>query len=178
MKPTSSARRSPGTKEYVEPSGDPNCVSRREIQPHRSGRRCRDKVNPASDVMAKRKTELAIVVRQQRRLVAAQAGRQNGRRAARREPLVRCGLYPRGSRERMVVPTEQRRLYKNCKKCRETRPRCAAVSISTCGSDPWRRRTSTARRANAPALHSPLDHTIHHTATPRSPFAMPARILS
>ena len=85
-------------------NGNPDGVDRREMQLHRAGHRCREKINRASGVMAERRTDLAIVVRQGRRRVAARrAGRQNGRRAARRE------------RERMVVPTEQRGLEKERK---------------------------------------------------------------
>ena len=75
---------------------EPSCVDRREIRPHGSGRRRRDKINRASGVMAERKTNLAIVVRQGRRRMARWAGRQDSRRAARRK---RYGV---------VVPTEQR----------------------------------------------------------------------
>src|SRR6516164_4992265 len=122
MKPTSSARRGAGTKKDVRANRNPNCPARGKAQRHRTGHRRRDEIDRGSGVMAERKADLAIVVRQHRRRRAD--WRHDGWRAASRK------------RKRVVVPTEQRGLEeyrKNAEKCgptaRRRRPRLAGPSL-------------------------------------------------
>lgn len=68
-----------------------------------SGRRCCDEIDRRCAVMAERKADLTVVVRENRRRLAGHRARQDGGRAVRRE------------RERMVVPTEQRGLEEDRK---------------------------------------------------------------
>ena len=80
------------------------------MQPKRPGHKGSDEIDRRGAVMAERKADLAIVVRQDRRRVAAcRSGREDYRIAARRKP------------KRVMMPSEQCRLQEDRKNAEERR---------------------------------------------------------
>jgi hypothetical protein len=78
------------------------------VQRHKAGHRRRGEVDRGGAVMAERKADLAIVVDQSRHFLAD--GRQDGWRA------------PRRKRERVMVPSDQRRLQEDRKNTKQRGP--------------------------------------------------------
>jgi hypothetical protein len=143
MKVTSNARRGARTKKGIGGKKSPNCLDRHETQRHRLGDQNWAEIARSSAVMAKRKANLAVVVRPRRRLVA-------GGHTSRQD----AGRAPQGKRERVMVPTDQHRLQEDRK-------------------NPEKRRSPTRRRQLRFGVQTPCHQSRTHFSQVRPSIMIP-----
>ena len=115
--------------------------------------------------MSEREADLAIGV--------GPPGRFGASCRDRRHDGVRV---PRIKWERVVVPSKQHRLQEDRKNPRRAAPRRGVDNFGLLFQSPEVRLKSTL--AQLPLGRPALDSTIHYNTNPRSPFAVPAHVLS